>query len=73
MFFGWVRVAFVLQHLQRCNQLGTRVARLDHFVDVAASGGDVGVGELFGVFGDQFFTALRGIVRPLDFILERGY
>ena len=42
----WVGVALGLQHVEQRAQARARVARLDHLVDVAALGGDVGVGEL---------------------------
>ena len=47
MLFGWVGVAFILEHFQRSDQFRTGVARLDDLVDVAATSGDVGIGELF--------------------------
>ena len=57
MLFERVGVPFVLEHLQSGDQLGAREARLDDLVNVAARGGDVGVIELPGVFGDQLAAA----------------
>ena len=70
MFLGRVRIALVLQHLQSSNQLGACETRLDYFVNVAARGGDVGVGELLGIFGDQFFAALLRVGGFVDLVLE---
>ena len=53
MLLGWVGVALVLQHFERDDELLAGVARLDHLVHIATGGGDVGVGELLLIFGDQ--------------------
>ena len=46
MFLRWIGVALVLEHVQRGDELGPGVARLDHLVHVATTGGDVGIGKL---------------------------
>src|SRR5690606_31358358 len=46
-----VRVPLLAQHVERVDQPGARLARIDHIVDVAARGGDVRVGEALAVLG----------------------
>ena len=38
------------------------MARLDDFVDVAAAGGNVGVGELLDVLRDELFAPLLWVL-----------
>ena len=45
MFLAGHGIDFVLQHAQRANHARPGFAGLDHVVDVAALGGDEGVGE----------------------------
>src|SRR5829696_6005949 len=46
MLLSRVRVPLRLQHLERADDLGPRLRRTDHVVDVAAARGDVWVREL---------------------------
>src|SRR5687767_4035373 len=48
-----VAVGLVLEHLQGADDLAAGLARVDHVVEEAARGGDVGVGELRAVLLDE--------------------
>ena len=56
MFLFWVGVALVFERAQRGDEFRARLGRLDDGVDVAALGGDVGIGEALAELGD-FFSA----------------
>jgi hypothetical protein len=47
MLLRWVGVALILEQREGADEFGSGLGRLDHFVDEAAFGGDVGAGELF--------------------------
>ena len=49
VFFGWILVSFVLQHLQGVDETGAGFAGFDDIIYVAALGSYVGVGEGFAV------------------------
>src|SRR5579884_661777 len=70
MLLRRIRIPLVFEHFQAVNQLDAGVAGFDHLVDVAACGGDVGIVELLGVFGDQFFAPLVGVGRAFDLVFE---
>src|SRR5438045_2292399 len=53
MLFSRVRVALVGQHVEGPDDARTRLGRKDDVVHVAARSGDIGIGELGLVFGDQ--------------------
>ncbi len=42
------------------------MTRLDHFIDIATAGRDVGIIELLGIFRDQLFAPLLRISCLLD-------
>ena len=71
MFLRGICISFVLEHLQSVDEFGTRVARLDDLIDVATTGGNVGIGKLLDVLRDQFFSSLFGIRCSLDLILKK--
>ena len=56
-FFGGFLSRLVSRRGERGDQLRARLARMDHFVDEAARGGDVGVGELLAELGDALRRA----------------
>src|SRR6266702_1209739 len=72
MLLRWIGISKKIQHLQRRNQLGTGIARLDHFVDITASGGNIGIGKLFYILGDQFLAPFFWVPGSLDLILEEN-
>ena len=47
VLLGRILGAFVLQHLERLNQLAARIARTNHRVEIAALGRDIRIGEAF--------------------------
>src|SRR2546422_5400726 len=57
-------------HVQRTDERGTRLARLDDVVDVPPLRRVVRVGELLAVVLDELLRALLGIVRLSDVALE---
>src|SRR5689334_23040346 len=65
-----VGVALVLEHLQRIDQPRARGARLDHVVDVAAGGGDIGIGKLRSVVVHQLVAHGLWIGGPVDLVFE---
>ena len=53
MLLGRVPVPLALEHPKRLDQTGAGVPGVDHIVDIAPSGGRVGMGKLLGVLLDQ--------------------
>ena len=49
MLLGRILQTFGCERLQSADNAETRVARLDHIVDIAVAGGVVGIGELVAV------------------------
>src|SRR5579884_838674 len=72
VFLRRIRIPLVFEHFQAVNQLDAGVAGFDYLVDVAASGGDVGIVELLGVFSDQFFATLVGVWCAIDLVFEEN-
>src|SRR5262249_3366669 len=70
MLLGRIGVALVLEHVERGDQLLARVARLDHLVDVAAAGGDVGIGKRLLIVRDQLLALGLWVGGPLDLVFE---
>ena len=71
VFFLGVRVALGFERAQGGDEFRARLRRLDDGVDVAALGGDVGIGEALAELGD-FFAAQAlaiGFGRALEFAL----
>jgi hypothetical protein len=64
-----ILVAFVIERGQRLHQLGARHARQDHFVDVAALGGDIRAGKPLAELRDLFSAHRRRIGGLLDVAL----
>src|SRR5256885_14014347 len=52
MLLRWVLVALGVEHLQRSDQAAASVARLDHRINVAALGRNIGVRESIAEFFD---------------------
>ncbi len=52
MLLRRIFVAFVLEHLQRVNQLFARLLRTDHRINVATFGGNVRAGKAVAEFFD---------------------
>jgi len=58
VFLAWIRIAFVFEGAERSDDAGARVGGLDDRVDVAALGGNEGIGETVAKFSDFFLTEL---------------
>src|SRR5712691_941763 len=71
MLLRWVCIAFVLEHLQRINELGTCKTWLDDLVDVAASSSDVRISKLLSIFCGQLLAPCFGISGPINLILKQ--
>src|SRR5882724_2206809 len=50
MFFRWIAVPFVLQHVEGADQPDTGLFGIDDLIDVPQGGGDIGVGKLLPIF-----------------------
>src|SRR5437660_9016320 len=72
MFLWWVCVAFILQHLQCCNQFGACMARLDDLIDIAAAGCYIRAGELFSVLRRQLLASLLRIIGSFNLIFKKN-
>src|ERR1051325_1813556 len=70
MLPGRVLLALVLQHLERADDLRSRLFRLDDLVDVAELGGLERIGERAPVLRDQPAPLAVGILRPLELVPE---
>ncbi len=65
-FFGGFCCRLGAKHFERANQARPRLARLDHFVDLAGVGGHVGVHEAVVVLGDELALQGRRVRRRLQ-------
>src|SRR3989442_757493 len=70
MLLRRVGVPLIFQHVQCRDELETGRARFNYLINVAASGGDVGIVELLCVFRDQLFAPLFGVSSPVNLVLE---
>src|SRR6185312_3547657 len=66
VFLRRIAIAFRAQRLERIDQPGTRVARVDDVVHVAAAGGDVRVRELLAILVDLLVGRIARIARRGD-------
>ena len=62
VFLGRHVLALVDEALERGDDLGPSLARLDDVIDVAEFGGDVRVGEFLVVRFDQLFSRRVGVL-----------
>ena len=69
-FFQGFSTRLVAQHVERAADAAARGARQDHLVDIAALGGDEGIGEALLVLVDALLDLLRvaqlGAIEDLD-------
>src|SRR5713101_3798480 len=65
MFLRWESGSLSFQQLEGDDQLFARLGGLDDLVEVAALGGDVGVGEILDILGDLRCADLGRAIREL--------
>ena len=70
MFFGWVCIAFILQHFQSVDQARAGFARLDDIIHVTTLGCNERIGEFFAIFCHQFGFPRNRICGFLQFLAE---
>src|SRR5687767_12789446 len=68
VLLGGQRLALVREHAERADQAGTGLLRLDHVVQVAEPGGDIGVRELLVVLVDQLGPRFGRILGRVDLL-----
>ena len=73
MLFPWQFIYFVFQHLKCFNQLGTRVRRENHLVNVASVRSAVGIGKLSRILLHFFLKLSFGIFCFGNFFFEDNF